>query len=166
MKKILIPFILALAASAAQAAEKNVVVSVEGKGYSATMSTLMGSPMMMTSGDIQSAGNQSLCTRVDEQKVTSTLSSDLSITSGTSVAVLPVTGDEHTVRAFISFSRQEMKDPKIETIDKDCTLATGLTNTTIANQLAVFEWGVPKKMEMLNGQILTVTFTHPNVSGE
>ncbi|AXH59625.1 hypothetical protein [Pseudomonas amygdali] len=157
----------AQAAQTSQAVEvslKPVVISIEAKDFSSNMATLMGKPVTMTSGDLQKAPNQALCVIVDVNEVKSTISETLNYLSSTSVTVLPVSSDDKSVRAWVSYSRNEQKDPEVAVIDKDCSLATGLIATTTARQLIQFDWGVEKKIELLDGQGLSVTINNPSSS--
>lgn len=154
----------AQAAQVAEVAQKRAVISVEAKDFSSTMTTLIGNPVTMTSGDLQKAPNQALCVIVDVNKVKSTLIETMNYLSSTSVTVLPVSSDDKTVRAWVSYSRNEQKDPDVAVIDKDCSLATGLISTTTARQLIQFDWGVEKKIELLGGQTLAVTINNPSPS--
>lgn len=156
--------LMAGSVQASEVAQKQVVISVEAKDLSSSMTTLVGSPVTVTSGLLQRAPNQALCVIVDVNKGTSTISETLNYQSSTSVIVLPVSSDDKTVRAWVSYSRNEQKEPDVAVIDKDCSLATGLVSTTSARQLIQFHWGVEKKIVLLDGQSLSVTISNPSTS--
>jgi len=164
MKKLsLIPLLLSLMAGGAQAAEKSAVVSIEAKGFSASLTTLIGHPATITSGDLQKAPNQALCliTSGGDDKTTSTISDTLNYLSSTTVTVLPLSSDEKTVTVWLSFSRSEQKDPEVAVVDKDCSLATGLITTSASRQMIKFDWGVERKIQMLDGRTIAVTLNNP-----
>jgi len=148
------------------AEQKAVVVSVEAKGFSSTMTTLIGNPTTMTSGEVQSASSQAHCMIVHADKSISTIGDLSKYASGTTIAVLPIWSDAMTVRAYVSFSSQVQKEPKVEVIDENCTLATGVTSATTVNQLATFEWGISKSIGTLNGRPITVEINDPSLTSK
>ena len=60
--------LMAGSVQASEVAQKQVVISVEAKDLSSSMTTLVGSPVTVTSGLLQKAPNQALCVIVDVNK--------------------------------------------------------------------------------------------------
>lgn len=163
-----LPLIFSLMVGAAHAEPNKVVISIDAPGLSSALTTQVGRSATVSSGELQSTPSQALCINmgVNPAEGLNTLSVVMNTVSATTVTVLPTNTDATGVRAYVGFTQQALTGPKVATVSKDCALPTGMTSSTTRSMFVEFAWGVPKKIDLLDGQSLTITINNPEATGQ
>ncbi|AYG47933.1 hypothetical protein DV532_27000 (plasmid) [Pseudomonas sp. Leaf58] len=163
-----LPLVFALIVGAAHAEPNNVVISIDAPGLSSALTTQVGRSATVSSGELQSPPSQALCITMDVNPAEGPdkLSVVLNTVSATTVTVLPTNSDATGVRAYVGFTEQALKDQKLVAASKDCTLPTGMTSSTTKSMFVEFVWGEPKKIDLPDGQALSITINNPEAAGQ
>lgn len=163
-----LPLVFGLMVGFAHAEPNKVVIAIDAPGFSSALTTQVGRSATVSSGELQSPPHQALCITMDVNPAEGPdkLSVVMNTVSATTVTVLPTNTDATGVRAYVGFMQQALKDPKVADASKDCTSPTGMTSSTTRSMFVEFAWGVPKKIDLLDGQSLTITINNPEAAGQ
>lgn len=163
-----LPLVFGLMVGVAHAQPNKVVIAIDAPGISSALTTQVGRSATVSSGELQSPPNQALCINMDVNPTEglSTLSVAMNTVSSTTVTVLPTHSDTKGVRAYVGFTQQALQDPKVVNVSKDCALPTGKTSSTTKSMFVEFAWGMPKKIDLDDGQSLTITINSPEAAGQ
>jgi len=151
------PLLLCLISGLAHAGEEKVLITVEGSDFSTSQGVFVGSSMTTGNGDVQKIEHSAFCHEVGKGLPYNPAYEIPDLGSGNQVMIMPMVTDDSGVKTFVKYTQQELKDPVIEQVSEGCTMPTGLAHATSVSQIDKFQWGVPKKVKVLGGQVLTIS---------
>lgn len=161
MKKLLMLITMALCASAVQAEEKWIELSIseENSPGGASSTIQVGQPNAIMGSFKNSDKFETTCnfksTNPDYPSETT-----FSVDTGTALntMALPMEVTKDGVRAYLSFDKQSSKDLTWATVSPDCKLLVGELHNAGISLVNTYKWGVPSKIKLSDGTVVIATF--------